>query len=311
MLKNTVKKTEDISTKVREKSRKRARRWGTTWTSWITDREQEVDIKHFSSFSTWFNPNCFSVIISEEKRGKHRLGLWIYEETSREEKIDEKDIHFIKMFTVFSIGEAKRKSDLIEKKLLGEDEVYKNHPILALLEWGDKSIYFSDIVKKARVAKSNALTNSDVYIKEHDVIGIRINNTTTYHIAVYLGNNQVAHIRGLANVPSEQWKAQQDSISEFLKSRESDEVILNRLIIPFKKPELIREHIRKAIAAKYGEGKYNVVSNNCEHFATLCVTGVKFSSQVENPFNFNFRLDKEKIKEETLSNNNFIAQIQV
>jgi len=38
------------------------------------------------------------------------------------------------MFTVFSIGEAKRKSDLIEKKLLGEDEVYKNHPILALLE---------------------------------------------------------------------------------------------------------------------------------------------------------------------------------
>ncbi|CAH1757575.1 792_t:CDS:2 [Entrophospora sp. SA101] len=105
--------------------------------------------------------------------------------------------------------------------------------------------------------------------------------------------------------------AQQDSLSYFLKNRETKEVILNRLIIPFKRPELIRKHIRKAVANRYGEGKYNVISNNCEHFATLCVAGIKFCSQVENLFNFNFKLDKKEINEETLNNDNFIAQTQI
>ncbi|GAV92620.1 LRAT domain-containing protein [Cephalotus follicularis] len=34
---------------------------------------------------------------------------------------------------------------------------------------------------------------------------------------------------------------------------------------------------------KTGFGKYNVLANNCEHFATYCKTGVKLSAQINIP----------------------------
>lgn len=42
-------------------------------------------------------------------------------------------------------------------------------------------------------------------------------------------------------------------------------------------PELVAERAR----ARLGEGGYNIIHNNCEHFAFECYSGVKYSSQEE------------------------------
>ncbi|CAG8477127.1 15728_t:CDS:10, partial [Cetraspora pellucida] len=47
------------------------------------------------------------------------------------------------------------------------------------------------------------------------------------------------------------------------------------------RPEKIREHISQAVLAEYGAESYNFLGNNCEHFATLCVCGIPFSTQAD------------------------------
>ncbi|MCL2923250.1 MAG: lecithin retinol acyltransferase family protein [Trichodesmium sp. MAG_R04] len=39
--------------------------------------------------------------------------------------------------------------------------------------------------------------------------------------------------------------------------------------------------IQRAVS-RLGERKYNIIFNNCEHFATWCITGVSYSQQVKN-----------------------------
>ena len=56
--------------------------------------------------------------------------------------------------------------------------------------------------------------------------------------------------------------------------------------------ELKRKRSPKAIVAEalahLGEGGYNIISNNCEHFSNLCAFGKKESNQVEAVFSLLF-----------------------
>lgn len=45
------------------------------------------------------------------------------------------------------------------------------------------------------------------------------------------------------------------------------------------------ETIRRA-GSRIGEENYNLITNNCEHFAMWCKTGVSESSQVKQIFNY-------------------------
>ena len=60
-----------------------------------------------------------------------------------------------------------------------------------------------------------------------------------------------------------------------------EELIRYHPIIPLKRPEKIIEHIVKLTALEYGKGEYNLLFQNCEHFATLAVCGFTFSTQVD------------------------------
>lgn len=44
----------------------------------------------------------------------------------------------------------------------------------------------------------------------------------------------------------------------------------------------IADTVIQRAESKLGEKKYNIVFNNCEHFATWCITGVSHSQQVKN-----------------------------
>ncbi|CAG8555449.1 10488_t:CDS:2 [Paraglomus brasilianum] len=50
----------------------------------------------------------------------------------------------------------------------------------------------------------------------------------------------------------------------------------------FHAPELTKKHIEIAVNAKYGKGEYELLGNNCEHFATMCVYGLGMSRQARS-----------------------------
>ncbi|MFQ9674660.1 MAG: lecithin retinol acyltransferase family protein [Clostridium paraputrificum] len=43
--------------------------------------------------------------------------------------------------------------------------------------------------------------------------------------------------------------------------------------------DLIVETVKRALS-RIGERRYNLFTNNCEHFATWCKTGVSYSKQI-------------------------------
>ena len=49
---------------------------------------------------------------------------------------------------------------------------------------------------------------------------------------------------------------------------------------------------------KLPERKYNIIFNNCEHFATWCLTGVGYSQQVKNFVPLLNHIDVEQISEQ-------------
>src|SRR5438045_3265597 len=107
-----------------------------------------------------------------------------------------------------------------------------------------------------------------------------------YHVAVYLGYGRVVHIGfskfAKADKIAGEKKllgARADHWQDFL--HDADKLIRYHPVVPFKRPEMIQEQITKAILAEYGIEEYNFLGNNCEHFATLVVCGVPFSTQAD------------------------------
>jgi len=89
----------------------------------------------------------------------------------------------------------------------------------------------------------------------------------------------VAHISRSARAKSKgELGAQRDTWKNFLDENPG-ELVCYQSIIPFKRPEKIEEHIRKAIKHEYGAGEYDLFRKNCEHFATMCVYGFPYSKQ--------------------------------
>src|SRR5918912_443105 len=54
-----------------------------------------------------------------------------------------------------------------------------------------------------------------------------------------------------------------------------------RLSIPFQRTNKIQVRLIKAIIGNYGEKDYGLLRKNCEHLATLCLTGIPFSTQTD------------------------------
>lgn len=93
------------------------------------------------------------------------------------------------------------------------------------------------------------------------------------HHGVYIGDNQVIHYAGLANGFKFD-KVCQVSLEEFCNNQPTH-ILLHQNPLPSN------EIIERA-KSRLGENSYHLLTNNCEHFATWCVTGSASSAQVGN-----------------------------
>ncbi|CAG8596642.1 1769_t:CDS:10, partial [Racocetra persica] len=115
----------------------------------------------------------------------------------------------------------------------------------------------------------------DDHIKPYDIIKVGRRGGIYRHVAVYLGNGEVAHVNNPEGKATSQ--ARINKLDIFLKGE--TEIEVNHPFIPFKRQTLIKRHIDIAVNAKYGKGKYSLISSNCEHFATMCVYGLGICRQ--------------------------------
>lgn len=117
---------------------------------------------------------------------------------------------------------------------------------------------------------------------------IRVNRGMYTHHGIYISEDSVIHFAPPGNTdvldPSKA-RVINTSLEEFLK----DGVLEVRV---YTEEELKRKRSPKAIVtealAHLGEGGYNIISNNCEHFSNLCAFGKKESNQVEAVFSLLF-----------------------
>lgn len=105
-----------------------------------------------------------------------------------------------------------------------------------------------------------------------------------YHHGIYIGNNKVIHFAPLSGGEIINWseaKVIETSLEDFLKDGEIE-------VRQYTDDELMELYSPKEIVqnAKHclGYTNYNLIFNNCEHFANSCTTGKHRSPQVEELF---------------------------
>ena len=143
------------------------------------------------------------------------------------------------------------------------------------------------------------------FLKPGDVIGVRRKGIYE-HYAIYIGNDRVIHYCGEGNDFGGTVSIHEADISEFIKDARSCFVVWFDKGIPYKiqsettflfngsldyynggfqkvkRNTFSAEETIKRAKSRIGETEYNLITNNCEHFAMWCKTGVSESSQVKN-----------------------------
>ena len=99
-----------------------------------------------------------------------------------------------------------------------------------------------------------------------------------YHHGVYLGEDEVAHFSGEDKADAkprscEMVQFMDDAVEEKLYRVDYDN---HNLLLPM---ETTLDEARKAIESPSEWSKYNVITNNCESFATWLKTGIAISAQ--------------------------------
>jgi hypothetical protein len=100
---------------------------------------------------------------------------------------------------------------------------------------------------------------------------IKVDRGFYWHHGIYLGNSKVAHL-------SKGWNGGQVeivSLATFAKNSPV-QVVSHRCQLP---PDLVIQNIERASGRRY-----SLLTYNCEHFATDCVTMNPHSQQIESAF---------------------------
>lgn len=95
------------------------------------------------------------------------------------------------------------------------------------------------------------------------------------HHGIYIGNNQVIHYSGFAEAFNKGC-IEQITLEKFLGGRDQFTVVN----YPSNTVIYTNEEIVERAYRCLGKDDYNLLLNNCEHFACWCVTGEKRSEQV-------------------------------
>ena len=112
-----------------------------------------------------------------------------------------------------------------------------------------------------------------------DMIRVRVGDL--YHYGIFAGEDEVIQFGlapGVRTVPEDEVEVCTSDVDEFLvggflEVGVPDKQEKKKRNSPEKSVKIAREHL--------GERGYHILFNNCEHFAYLCVFGVKYSSQTE------------------------------
>ncbi len=110
---------------------------------------------------------------------------------------------------------------------------------------------------------------------------IRVKVGDLYHYGIFAGEDEVIQFGlapGVRIIPDTEVEVCTSDVDEFLAGGFLEVGILDKQEkkkrnSPEKSVKIARDHI--------GERGYHILFNNCEHFAYLCVFGVKYSSQTE------------------------------
>lgn len=112
----------------------------------------------------------------------------------------------------------------------------------------------------------------DLMIGSH----IKTSRTGYSHHGIYCGNGRVVHYSGFAQA-FKKGTLEITTLQGFLGGESKYYVIE----YPSNKVRFSSEEIVKRALDRVGEDRYNLVFNNCEHFAAWCVTGKSESKQVK------------------------------
>jgi hypothetical protein len=110
---------------------------------------------------------------------------------------------------------------------------------------------------------------------------IRVESNGYYHHGIYIGNNEVIQF----GLPFDMFRNHKDikiiksPIEDFLNNGFLEVRIYSK---KEQKRKNSNEEIIRIAHSMLGQGDYNILYNNCEHFANYCVFGVKSSSQVDD-----------------------------
>lgn len=108
-------------------------------------------------------------------------------------------------------------------------------------------------------------------------IHLKVKRAGYTHHGVYVGNGNVVHYSGFAEI-FKKGKIELTSIDDFMGDAED----LYRVQYPENCAIYSDDEICERALSRLSENNYNLVTNNCEHFATWCITGIERSEQVEN-----------------------------
>lgn len=110
---------------------------------------------------------------------------------------------------------------------------------------------------------------------------IRVQVDKIYHHGIYIGDNMVVQFGMPFNIHQnpEDVKVIKSPIEDFLNGGFLEVRVYDKKEKKLKHKD--KEIVKTALSC-LGNGGYNLLHNNCEHFANYCVLGVKSSSQVDS-----------------------------
>jgi len=115
-----------------------------------------------------------------------------------------------------------------------------------------------------------------------DVIYVKRMGDLYRHYGIYAGHNRVIHYAGHGGDWGDDVSIHEAPLSEFLQGSRRFTVcdFKTRSNIPGYHLYTREETLQRA-CRRLGERNYNLITNNCEHFALWCRTGISSSSQVK------------------------------
>lgn len=111
---------------------------------------------------------------------------------------------------------------------------------------------------------------------------IRVSRDLYTHHGLYFSNDEIIHFTGQGNDNIADWSENQvmtSTLTEFLRGGTLEVRVYNE---EEKKNLLPPDQIHENAKSRLGERGYNLILNNCEHFANQCALGKHSSEQIED-----------------------------